>query len=220
MISIDLEVLNENESISFIPERLIVAGYTGRNQAAVQEHIDELAAIGIAPPPRVPMRYELETNLLTADQRVEGASNDSSGEVEPVLLRHRGQWYLGVGSDHTDRVIERSGIAESKAACPKPLGMQVVRLPGGVTEGSIDELWDQATVQSSVDGALYQSGKLSSLRTPSDLLQRIGESDNADDIAVFTGTVPVLGGEFKFGRQWSLTLKFDNYNLQHTYTQN
>ena len=34
---------------------LVIAGWTGRNKEAVQHHIDELAAIGVAPPSS---RYE------------------------------------------------------------------------------------------------------------------------------------------------------------------
>ena len=35
-------------------EMVIVAGYTARDREAVMHHIDELAAIGIPPPPTVP----------------------------------------------------------------------------------------------------------------------------------------------------------------------
>src|SRR5690606_30439461 len=52
-------------------ERAIIAGYTGRDRASVQAHIDELAAIGIPPPPQVPMFYPIPRELLTNDAAVE-----------------------------------------------------------------------------------------------------------------------------------------------------
>lgn len=219
---ITLNVAGTTRTICLDPQQLIVAGYTGRDEAAVREHIEELAAIGIAPPPQVPMRYDLAPALLTTDASFEVNGEATSGEVEPVLLRHDRRWYLGVGSDHTDRSLEREDIGRSKAACPKPLGSVVVELHPGITEGSVDAIWDTATVASTVDGHLYQSGPLSALRTPANLLGHLAEAlegvDPDADIAVFTGTVPLLDGEFRYGRHWTLTLRFGDHELTHTYS--
>lgn len=220
--TITLTVAGTKETIQLAPRRLIVAGYTGRNEAAVREHIEELAAIGIAPPPQVPMRYDLTPSLLTTESSLQVTGARTSGEVEPVLLRHRGRWYLGVGSDHTDRALERDDIGRSKAACPKPIGPVILALPHGVTEGSIDDAWDEATVESTVNGELYQSGQLSALRTPANLLshlaEAIAEEDPDADVAVFAGTVPLIDGEFRHGHEWTLTLRFGKDTLTHHYS--
>ena len=113
-------------------------------------------------------------------------------------------------------------IAKSKAACPKPIGPVVVALPDGAPDGAMDEAWDAITVESTVDGDPYQSGALTGLRTPGDLLRHLSdafqEADPGDDLAVFAGTLPLLGGTFRFGREWSLTLRFAAHTLTHHYS--
>src|SRR5580704_12864046 len=103
--------------LSLDAPRLIIAPYTGRNAAAVAAHIEELAAIGIPPPASVPAFFELDPRLVTSDPVITFAGSNTSGEVEPVVIRHNGRRSLGVGSDHTDRDVERTDIAASKAAC-------------------------------------------------------------------------------------------------------
>ncbi|MEO9527100.1 MAG: DUF2848 family protein, partial [Roseibium sp.] len=44
--------------LSCTPDRLIVAGWTGRDRAAVDHHIEELAAIGVPTPSSVPLYYQ------------------------------------------------------------------------------------------------------------------------------------------------------------------
>lgn len=213
-----LTLADTGATIEVAPGHLVVAGYTGRNEAAVREHIDELAALGIAPPPHVPMRYALDPALLTTAPAVPVHGDATSGEVEPVLLRHAGRWYLGVGSDHTDRALEREDIAHSKAVCPKPVGRTVLPLPDGLAQGAFDAAWDAGTVESTVDGEPYQSGPLTGLRTPSDLLERLGEREGTGDLAILAGTVPLRDGTFRHGRDWTLTLRVGDHTLTHQYT--
>ena len=177
---------------------LIVAGYTGRDAGAVAEHIAELAAIGVAPPATVPAYYDLDPGLLTTEPVIEVDGVASSGEVEPVLIRHAGDYYLGVGSDHTDRDLERSDIGESKGACPRPSCPEVIALPGGVA--GLD--WDAVCVESTVDGMQYQSGTLAALRMPADLLGGLTDALGGitTDLVVFAGTLPLLHGRFIPGR--------------------
>lgn len=203
--------------------RLIVAGYTGRDETAVRAHIDELAAIGIPPPSAVPMYYDLDPALLTCEDSIKGGGA-SSGEVEPVFLRHGNDWYLGVGSDHTDRVLERADVKAAKAACAKPVGTQVIPLPAGVVQGGYDEMWEAGTMSCRVDGEPYQSGPLTALRTPSDLLERVmnalrdNEAENdASDLVVFAGTVPLIDGEFRCGTDWQLQIDLPDLTLTHHY---
>ncbi|MEL6483080.1 MAG: DUF2848 family protein, partial [Pseudomonadota bacterium] len=41
------------------PLRCLVAGWTGRDPAKVAHHIEELAAIGVAPPSTTPLYYRV-----------------------------------------------------------------------------------------------------------------------------------------------------------------
>jgi hypothetical protein len=206
---IRLRVIGEADELELASPRVIIAGYTGRNAAAVAEHIAELAAVGIAPPESVPAFYEMDHRLLTTARTIEVDGAFTSGEVEPVLVRHRGRYFLGVGSDHTDRDVERIDVAKSKAMCGKPLSRSVMALPA-----DLDQLdWDAVSVESYVDGVLYQSGTLAALRTPTDVLGRLadvkGDTSQESDLVVFGGTLPLLNGTFLAGGSFrcSMTLR-------------
>jgi hypothetical protein len=197
---------------------LIVAGYTGRNLAAVQHHIDELAAIGVPPPPRVPMIYRYPLSLLTGGGDLRMPSHTTSGEVEPVLIRQAGAWYLGVGSDHTDRGLERESVERSKGVCPKPVAAEVIALEGDLLAGALDNTWDGVQIRSWVDGVLYQSAGLEALRYPSDLLKNVLQEVPADaDLLVFSGTVPLLTGDFVHGAVWRMELQAGRTTLRLDY---
>ena len=146
--------------------------------------------------------------------RVTGGS--TSGEVEPVILRQDSEYYLTVGSDHTDRDLERSDIHGSKAVCPKPVASAVVPLGTDLASAG----WDHMTVASTVDGNPYQSGTVSSLRHPADLFDRLTGVVGAvtDDFALFCGTVPLIGPKFVFGAAWTVQLGLlDGKELTHAY---
>ena len=46
-------------------DRLVVAGWVGKNLTALQKHIDELAELGIEPPSRTPTYMNLSPATLT-----------------------------------------------------------------------------------------------------------------------------------------------------------
>lgn len=213
--SFRLHAVDTGRDLAFEPKRLIVAGYTGRDTEAVQEHIDELAAIGVPPPPSVPAFYDLDPGLLTTAPTVQIAGDNTSGEAEPVLIRHGGRYYLGVGSDHTDRDLERTDIARSKAACPKPFADRVLTLPDDPS--ALD--WDAIALASTVDGVDYQRGTLAALRTPADLLARMADTlgELAGDLIVFGGTLPLLTGAFRPGTRWRAELRAGATTLTCSY---
>ncbi|NKX55739.1 DUF2848 family protein [Arthrobacter mobilis] len=209
------EVIGTGETITLTGFHGIVAGYTGRDLAAVQHHIDELAAIGVAPPPEVPMFYPVDAELFDSSGEHPGSANLTSGEIEPLYIRHHGRFYLGIGSDHTDRDLETEDIGASKRACPKPVSAQVIPVD------SLESLsLDDCIARSWVDGRLYQEGSLAGIRTPADvvqlLLERTGIGD--DDFLCLGGTLPLLDGTFAAGTVWHLELTFpDGTTLEHTY---
>ncbi|VFA96907.1 DUF2848 family protein [Nocardia cyriacigeorgica] len=209
-------VSETGETLRFDGARAVVAGYTGRDEAAVRHHIDELAAIGVAPPENVPMLYRVGAATVTSAAATQVPSADTSGEVEPVILRHQGRYFLGVGSDHTDRTLETVDIGESKRVCAKPIGPQVVEIGDW---SAFD--WDGCRARSWVDGRLYQDGTLAALRTPGDLLAIVTErlGDDGSDLICFAGTLPLLDGRFTPGTRWDLELTLpDGRALTHTYT--
>ena len=98
---------------------LVVAGWTGRDHSTVQHHIDELAKIGVAPPSKTPLYYQVSSSLLTQEGSVQVLGSETSAEAEPFLVNHGGKLWLGLASDHTDRELETTSVAASKQACVK-----------------------------------------------------------------------------------------------------
>jgi hypothetical protein len=212
---VTLTVAGTGQVLAPRPRQLVIGGYTGRDEAAVRAHIGELAAIGVPPPPEVPAFYLLPPALLTTSEVVEVAGDRTSGEVEPVLFRVNGRYYIGVGSDHTDRDLEREDIAKAKAVCPKPVGPVVAPLPD-----PREADWDGIEMACHVDRQAYQQGRLASLRTPADLLARLpGQARGPeDDLVMFCGTLPLLTGEFVAGKEWQLDMRLPGgLILSHAY---
>ncbi|TCP51843.1 uncharacterized protein DUF2848 [Tamaricihabitans halophyticus] len=214
--SVRLHVADSGDTLTITPKQLVVAGYTARDADAVAEHIAELAAIGVPAPDTVPTFYDLDPALITTESALSVTGPSTSGEAEPVVIRHNGHFYLAIGSDHTDRALERADIAKAKAACPKPLGESVIDLG---TDLSIPD-WDSVEMDSSVDGQPYQRGSLSALRHPSEIVDLMPAAlrDGTGDLVLFCGTLPLIGGAFIHGSAWQVRLGLpDGRTLRHTY---
>jgi hypothetical protein len=174
-------------------DSLVVAGWTGRDTAALEHHIEELAALGVPRPSSVPVFYRTSVNGVTQAARLEVLGPDTSGEVEPVVLALPDGMWLGVGSDHTDRKAETMGIALSKQLCGKVVGTDLWRLD------DVTAHWDQLIIRAHavIDGerVLYQEGPLVRMRTPANLLSLYdGSTALAPGTVMFCGTVGAIGG--------------------------
>ena len=165
----------------------VIAGWTGRDQAAVEKHIKELEELGVARPASTPIFYRVAASRLTQAPAIEVSGGASSGEVEFVLVRHSGKLYVGVGSDHTDREVETYGVTVSKQMCDKPVAASLWAYE------EIADHWDQLTLRSwAADDALYQDGTVAAMRSPEDLIGRWGEL--AEGTLMFCGTLAAIGG--------------------------
>lgn len=166
---------------------VIIAGWTGRDRAAVEEHIAELEALGVPRPSTVPVFYRVPASRLTTAQEIE-ATQASSGEVEPVLLHHDAQLWVGVGSDHTDREVETYSVALSKQVCDKPIALRFWPYENVVAH------WDQLVLRSWSDSdSVYQEDTLSSLMHPDELLA-LARPPLGDGTLMFCGTIAAMGG--------------------------
>ncbi len=165
----------------------VIAGWTGRDAAALEKHIVELEELGVARPASTPIYYRVAAARLTQAPAIETSGGASSGEVEFVLIRHAGQLYVGVGSDHTDRGVETYGVTVSKQMCDKPIARDLWAFDDVVGH------WDQLTLRSFADSdTLYQEGTVAAMRPPQDLIALWGEL--ADGTAMFCGTLAAIGG--------------------------
>src|SRR5882762_10209616 len=90
------------ERVAVEINELVIAGWTGRDVAALNHHIEELKAIGVQPPSKVPLYYRVAAGLLTQSDSIETLGDDTSGEAEPVLVGTADRLWVTVGSDHTD----------------------------------------------------------------------------------------------------------------------
>lgn len=179
------------DEITITPEALIVAGWTGRDEAAVRHHIEELAAIGVPGPSSVPVFYRNAVSNVLQTERLEVLGPDTSGEVEPVIVALEDGLWIGLGSDHTDRKAETIGIALSKQLCGKVMGSSLWRFD------EISKHWDRIVARAfaTIDGkrVLYQEGPLAAMRYPDDLIARYGKA-LAPDTIMFCGTFGAIGG--------------------------
>src|SRR4051812_45398213 len=91
-------------------DQAVIAGWTGRDAAAVEKHIKELEALGVKRPATTPIFYRVAASRLTTEGTIEAVGESSGGEVEFVLLNHGGKLWVGTGSDHTDREVEKYGV--------------------------------------------------------------------------------------------------------------
>ena len=175
-------------------EDLVIAGWTGRDLAALNHHIEELKAIGVQPPSSVPLYYRASAALLTQADTIQVLGDDSSGEVEPVLIGTPDRLWVTIGADHTDRKVESYGVAVSKQVCQKPVGRNAWRFE------DIEPHWDRLILRSYITEAgkkvLYQEGALANLRPPRDLVAgwRDGDRRLPAGVAMFCGTMGAIGG--------------------------
>jgi len=173
-------------------EHAVIAGWTGRDAAAVEKHIKELEVLGVRRPAATPIFYRVAAARLTTAPTIEVLGTQSSGEVEFVLLQAQGTLWVGTGSDHTDREVEAYGVSVSKQICEKPVASTFWRFDDVVGH------WDQLILRSHaiIDGVrvLYQEGSVAVMRHPEDLIARFSPDGLADGTLMFCGTLAVHGG--------------------------
>ena len=88
-----------SDTVTLAPHTLVLAGWAGRDEAALRHHIEELAAIGVPPPSTVPVFYRVAVDLVTQANRIQVLGPDTSGEAEPVIVALDDGLWVGVGSE-------------------------------------------------------------------------------------------------------------------------
>ena len=192
-------------------ERLIVIGFAGKDIEKTMEHIHELEAEGIKCPKSVPVVYQCSRELLTTDDTIEVIDNKTSGEVEYLILVRDGKYYIGIGSDHTDRKLEAVSIHKSKQVCLKPYAEDFWAYD------EIKDHFDEIKLVSFqiIDGkeVTYQSGVTSDLLPLEHILAKVEKEINPNNSLIYTGTVPLKDG-FKFGQTFSCKLIDEKLNRE------
>lgn len=177
---------------------VILCGYTGRDQSAVQRHIEELKKDGIEPPSSVPTFYPKPPQGMALEGDIQVEGHETSGEVEYVLLVDGNRVYVAVGSDHTDRELERINILKSKQVSPAILSRNLWNYK------EIKDNWDQIEIRSWVlrEGkrTLYQDSTLGTILPPEELIRLVQQQvkGSLKGIAIFSGTPPLVTEKIVF----------------------
>lgn len=190
---------------SAVIDSLFIAGWTGRDEAAVRAHVEELARLGVPRPASTPIFYRVAASLLTISESIQCLGGASSGEVEPVLFALDDGLWVGVGSDHTDRDAETAGITFAKQLCAKPVAPQAWLF------AEVADHWDSLVLRSHavVGGGrrLYQEGPAALMLRPESLIERSGAGPNLPrGTAMFCGTMAVKG-EIAPAEAFAITLE-------------
>ncbi len=202
-IDLTLESQDGREPLTFTVQKMINAGFTGRDRAAAQHHLDELAAEGIPIPDRIPVLYPvIRQTLLPGAEEIEVYSDLTCGEVEYVLLvENRDRVYVGLGSDHTDRKLEETDIPRAKQICPNVMSDRV--WPLEEVSGHWDEMAMRLRQEQDGEEVPYQEGRLELMMAPGPLLDLVASRipGPLDGYVIFSGTIGNLTGGFVYGRR-------------------
>jgi hypothetical protein len=188
------------DRIAFEPAALMMAGWTGRDRAAVDHHIAELAALGLPGPRRIPTFYRLDPALLAGPvPAIHLLGEDTSGEVEVVLLALADGLWVSLGSDHTDRAMEAPGVALAKQLCRKPMAAGLWRFDEVIAHW--DEMILRAYIAEGGERTLYMESALGAVRPPADLIRALvaelgqtGEPTLPVGTVMFCGVIGAIGG--------------------------
>ena len=188
--------------LQFEVKRMVNGGYVGRNTEAVKAHIEELRKEGVPPPPSVPIIFPVLRHNVTTQNEIEVIGSKTSGEVEFVLLFKGDEILVGVGSDHTDRDMERQDIIMSKQVCRNVLSRQVWKY------SDVESGWDDLLLRSWVKAdeedkeVLYQNAPLGTIIPPTTLMALVKSKMNGDEedgLVIFSGTIPILTEKMIYG---------------------
>jgi hypothetical protein len=185
--------------------RLYLGGWAGRSREDVQHHIDELVKLGIPAPTEVPILMPMPRYLISTDTWIEVRDGVTSGEIEYVVLFDGEHLWVTVGTDHTDRAMEREDIAKSKQLYPNLIATAVWPYE------EVQEHWDALELACWVEThgrvELYQQGRLDALRSASTWLETLRERNLlAPGTVLFSGSLATVAGSLIYGDAYQLRL--------------
>jgi 2-keto-4-pentenoate hydratase/2-oxohepta-3-ene-1,7-dioic acid hydratase in catechol pathway len=207
MVRLRLNV--EGEIVAIEINRVINAGYSGRDEADVQAHIDELLKDNVMSeePDAVPVTYQLSPYTLLANpSRIQVVGEGTSGEAEYGLVVTGDETYVVAASDQTDRDLEKHGIQKSKQIAPNVISADAWRL------SDVRDHWDDLHLRAhnSVDEERepYQDSSLAEILPPGDILNEVSAryAGTLSGTAILSGTVPTVGGELVPGDRFEVEL--------------
>jgi hypothetical protein len=193
----------KKERVEFDFRKVYCAGYTGRDQKTVTKHVEELKRLGVPAPNKTPTVYTVAPYLALTDEEpgaVEVKGFETSAEVEYVVLIDE-ETYITVGSDHTDRWLEKVSVERAKQACPKIMGSTMWLY------SDLEDHWDRIVIRSFVidDGKkLYQEGSLGEIMPVEQLVDTLNLKKES---LLFSGTIPVKAGKVIYANEYEIEME-------------
>ena len=187
------------ERTTLVWDRCVAVGYAGRDQGSVRAHVDELVKLGVSRPYAIPAMYWIEPEKIFSQTKLVVVGGETSGEVEVFLARDgRGDLYVTLASDHTDRGLEKVSVSKAKQICSK------IVAPCFWKVADVREHWDKIELASEIPDnkggyRIYQKGTLGDLLPPERLwelaLEDLPSAGKAGQmISLFSGTLAAHGG--------------------------
>lgn len=217
-LDLTIQARERSRPLSFPVRHLYLGGWAGRSAQDVQQHINELAKLGVPPPNETPILMPMPHHLATTDSQVEVRDGVTSGEVEYVLLFDGERLWVGVGSDHTDREIERVDIPKSKQLYPNVVASEV--WPFDEVRDHWDELVLTCRVETNGRSDVYQQDKVSALLSADTWLSTLrGRGLWMPGTVLFSGSLATVAGTLVFGDTYQVTLSDPILarSLEHSY---
>lgn len=213
---------NHDRDVTIV--RAFNIGFTIRDAAKMQAHLDEVAKEGV-PRPRVetpPIVFPLSPWAVTTASEVPVQYAKTSGEVEIVtLVDEDGELLVSVGSDHTDRVLEAIDIPWSKQVCPSIVAPRFWRWR------DVADVWDETRIESDVSdrsGRMqpYQRAEVGEFLSPPEMVAALERKVRRQPGAYlfWSGTVVSLAAELEYGERFTIRLHNPplGWTIEHTYT--
>jgi 2-keto-4-pentenoate hydratase/2-oxohepta-3-ene-1,7-dioic acid hydratase in catechol pathway len=186
---------------------LFNAGYAGRDSSAFQQHVDELAELGVPAPDTVPTLYPLSNLLARQDDRVQVPHARTSGEAEWALVvgGSPDDLLVAAACDHTDRELEKHGVAWSKQSAPDIVGNRAWRWDRVADE--FDDFTLRAWVTHDHEDELISDGSPAELLSPGYWIDRLDEAGLLrPGTVLLSGTIPMIEGVDQFADGWRVEL--------------
>jgi len=210
-----------DEKIIFEVRKIINMGRTSRDPSDIMKHLEELKKAGIKVSPGIPSYNPKISDRITTDNKIEALPNSkTSGEVEYVLLfTSDNYFYITVGSDHTDRELEKYNVILSKQICLNVISPKVWRYED--VKDHWDDLIMRAWVKKNGQRKLYQEGRLVKILRPEELIEKVRLRVTGDlkGAVIYSGTFPIIDGELYFSPYFEMELLDEHMgrHIKHIY---
>jgi len=222
-VTLTINGLHDTKQLDFEVLKIVLTGRTSRDPKEVKKHLDELRKAGanLSESKEVVVYHPKVPEGITTGERFEVLEGSkTSGEVEYVLFLDKGNIYVGLGSDHTDRELINYSSTVAKQIYPTVIAPNVWRFE------DVQDNWDDIIMRSWVfengQRELYQEDKLEKMLRPEDIMEKVRAKVFGDmnGMIILGGTFATIKGEISFSSTFEMELFDPNSgrSIKHFYS--